>query len=316
MIVNNTFVSLRRLARHEGLADDSTDMSRLHKMYEHYFFEEGGTNFADTLIAEVFQYSESHVTDAVPLLIQSIVLPQYAIRAFFKAYDNCNDDRVTAEAFWDLGVAVLVGSLEGDTATGISGDNGLSWYGLGKLNCPLFQCGDGESLNPVYNRRMMENINFGRDKIRSGHCNEALRNKISAMESLLVTPLLQGALFNTYARATANTQASRDKAFAQAYVYGKAILPFLNVANKADANVINESLFNNAPFGDNDAKKIWTAIILSFEDLGVDCKHLGTDVNAYFMGSVVHFCDIVNDMTKFPTPAPNLVQQIISPSPI
>ncbi len=318
VIVNGTLFSLRQMAQHHGLSDDSGDTKRLHKMYERCYANEGGSNFADSLISDVFRNSENYAQYIVSSLIQTIIAPQFAMRAFFQAYDICNDDRVKAEALWDLGVAVLVGSLEGDSVPGNPDENGVSWYDLGKQYCILFQCGgDGDYSNPIYNRKMMDNINFGRDKIRSGNCNEALHNKITAMESLLVTPLLHGALFHTYARATSTSTEGQEAGFSQAFVFGKAILPFLNVASKEDAQVIQESLFNNnpnKPFNLMDAKKIWTAINLSSYSLGVDCSHLGIDFKNMLGDNKATFCDLWDGMTQFPTPPPQPAT-VITPSP-
>jgi hypothetical protein len=305
------FFTLRSIARHESLIDATTlnQKKRLYHMYEKFYANEGGTNFADDLMTNVLKHSPMAVTMSTHL-IQTIIAPQYAIRAFFKASDICYSDPIEAEHIWDQGVAVLVGSIEGESAFGNYDESGLSWYDLGKEYCVLFHCGDKDYSNPIYSREMMKNIKFGRDFIRNGRCN-AIHQKLTAMESLLITPLLQGTMFFAYERAKHGT----DSVFAESYVYAKAILPFLSVANKEDAEIIKQFLLDkDAPFDYDSAEKVAVAITLSLEDLGVDCSHIGKD-NLGIIEKDVPFCNILGGMTQFPTPSPRPTTAVTSPRP-
>lgn len=291
------------MAQHEGLIDSTHSPTRLHQMYETFYTNEGGTNFADTLVTDVFEHSPVFAPYTVPLFAQIIISPLYALRAFFQARDTCEDDRGASEGYWDQGVAALIGSIEGESVPGNPVENGMSWYDIGKEFCSIFKCGDTDTDNPIFNRKMMENVNFGRDLIRQGRC-DAVLNKVIAMESLLVTPLLLGTLFHTYERAKSTTPQKKDMEFAYSFVFGKAIVPFLKIASKEDAKIIQEKLFSNNDFNLDDAKVIWTAVLLSLDNVGIDCTHMGDDLLGLLSSSNLSFCNLSQEMTKFPTPAP------------
>mmetsp|Transcript_5655 Transcript_5655/g.8450 ORF Transcript_5655/g.8450 Transcript_5655/m.8450 type:complete len:2169 (-) Transcript_5655:99-6605(-) len=303
---SNPHFSLRSMAKHLPFTDTSDDPRRLYAMYAKLY---GGTDFADTEISNIFKQAKhkEYAEYAIPLLMQIIVAPQYAVRSFFEAYDICESDRVQAEKLWDLGVAALTGSIEGESAEG-NGENGKSWYALAEEQCRLFHCGDGDFSNPVYRQKMMDNIKFGRDFIRSGRCS-ALHNKLVLMESLLITPLLQGTLYHTYKSAKeSNETLEKRKNFARGFAYGTAIMPFLYIANKEDAQIVENALsFDEShTLTDDVMVKVWEAILLSLERLGVECQHIGRDTLGVFdkQNNDMSFCDISNRITQFPTSSP------------
>ncbi len=295
--------SLRSMAQHLPFIDTSNDQKRLHIMYENFY---RATDFADVTISNIFeQYAHTEYAEyAIPLLMQILVVPQYAIRAFFKAYDTCELDRVEAERLWDIGVAALAGSIEGESAEGNEGENGRSWYALAEEQCRLFHCGDGDFSNPIYRQKMMDNVKFGRDFIRSGRCN-ALHNRLVSMESLLITPLLQGTLYHTYMAKESNEASQRRKNYARGFAYGAAIIPFLTIANKEDAEIVGDALLfkETSTITNNILVKVWEAILLSLGELGVDCKHVGRDTLGV-LDLNMSFCDIGDDITPFPTSSP------------
>ncbi len=291
----NKATSLQMMARNKGNKDTSNDKKRLYKMYEKYF---NGEKFADSLVSDQFQYG-AYPEQTIPIMIETIVTPQYAMRSFFAAFDACETNETVAEALWDQGAAVLAGSIEGENALGNKEHNGLSWLALGYEFCHIFHCGDGDFENPKYRRHMMNNVKFGRDYLRAGRCS-ALHNNVIEMESLLITPILQGLLFHTFMLSTAESEERRARVFA----YGMAAIPFIRIASKEDATIIEQSLFNkDSEFTENHAKLVWTFITLSLSSLGVDCDNIGKDTFG-LLGKDESFCHLVNEMTQFPTPAP------------
>lgn len=295
--------SLRSMALHRGLDDNSGDTKRLHKMYEEYFY---GSNFADDLVTAQFQGGD-FPAQTVPDMIQTIVAPQYAIRSFFAAYDLCESDNARAEALWDQGVAVVVGSIEGESALGNENNNGLSWFALGDELCRIFHCGDGDFENPSYRKKMMDNIKFGRDYIRSGRC-KAVHNKVIAMESLLIIPMLQGILYHTR-ELSIDRKAER---YAHVIAFGLAVLPFLEVESKEDASIIQQALTDqDFEFDGSHTEKIWTAVTLSISGLGINCTDIGIDTFGVLQKDA-SFCDLTSSVTQFPSFAP---QPTVSPQP-
>jgi len=200
---------------------------------------------------------------------------------------------------WDQGVAVLVGSIEGNEITGNMNNYGQSWFSLSKQYCHLFDCGDGDAEAPSVNVKMIDHLAEGRHLINLKNCN-AVVNKVELIESLLVTPLLQGALYHTYQRAVSQQQ---EENFPSAFAFGKAIMPFLQVNIREDNYLENRFFEDDGEFEATAATDIWLAIMLSLDDLGVDCKDLGSD-KLGLLQKDASFCDLSANMTHFPTPAP------------
>ena len=294
--------SLQDLALHRDLIYSSDDSTRIYKMYEDFY--DGFLNYADKLVSDALT-SRQLATYTVPVLMKALIQPQYAIRAFFAAADACVIDVSTAQTFWDQGAAVLVGSIEAADVGGEGSSNGMSWYALGKEFCEHFKCGDGVDEQGVYEqgdyknppalRKMMDNVELGRQAISKSDCTLVLK-KVRAMESLLLVPIIQGVLYHSAKRQ----QTGEDSHYGAAWAFGKAVLPVLNVRSRSDAEVIADTLFTP---GNYEAADLWTAMMLSLPDFGIECEDIGEDTMGILGGQT--FCNHIENATEFPTPAPN-----------
>lgn len=291
------FRSLQSLATHEDLNYSSTDETRIYKMYEDFYG--GRPMFADDVITEAL--SDKGLAEfTVPVLLKSMVIPHYAIRSFFAALDVCKENPSLAEEFWDNGIAVLVGSIEsaevGDTGKGSL--HGMSWFALGKEYCGYFNCADetdAQSIPPV-SIKMLENFERGRQAIHKSDCN-GVKLRVRAIESLMITPIIQGLLYHTAQRQLVNND---DSHYGSSWAFAKAIMPVIHVREKADVEVLGNSLYTPGAF---DARTLWAVIVLSLDDFGIDCKHIGSDTIG-ILSRGTSFCDFAADYTEFPTASP------------
>jgi len=306
------FRSLQGLALHEDLIYSSTDETRIYKMYEEFY--DNRPQFADDIVLEAF-LNPTIADFAIPILLKAMVLPHYAFRSFFAAVDVCKENLDLAEEFWDKGVAVLIGSIEsadvGDTGRGSL--HGMSWFALGKEYCGYFDCAnptDPQDIPPA-SSMMMENIELGRQAIEKADC-AGLKKKVRAMESLFVTPIIQGLLYHTAMRQMKGDDAS----FGSSWAFAKAIMPVIHVRQKADVEILGDTL--EVP-GEFQAKTLWSVIVLSLDDFGIDCEHMGSDT-VKILNFGVSFCDLASTYTEFPTASPVIGQptpptRIPTPSP-
>jgi len=295
----NGFRSLQSLATHEDLNYSSTDETRIYKMYEEFYGDR--PMFADDVTSEAL-LDKGLAEFTVPVLLKAMVLPHYAIRSFFAALDVCKENPSLAEEFWDKGVAVLVGSIEsaevGDSGKGSL--HGQSWFALGKEYCGYFKCADGtigtnaQSIPPA-SIKMMQNIEMGRQAIHQSNCN-GVKSRVRAIESLMITPIIQGLLYHTAKRQLVND----DSSYGSSWAFAKAIMPVIHVRQKADVEVLGNSLFTPGEF---DAKTLWAVIVLSLDDFGIDCKDIGSDTMG-ILNRDTSFCDFAADYTDFPTASP------------
>lgn len=290
------FLTLQDLALHEDLSYSSTDETRIYKMYEEFY--DNRTQFADDIVLEAL-LDKDNAEFSVPILFKAMVLPHYAIRSFFAAVDLCKDDLDLAEAFWDKGVAVLIGSIESAEVgyTGKGSLNGMSWFALNKEYCGYFNCANSIDATdiPPASYEMMKNIEMGRQAIEKADC-AGLKKKVRAMESLLITPIIQGLLYHTALRELNGD----DSSFGSSWAFAKAIMPVIHVRQKADVEVLGDTL--KVP-GDFQAKTLWSVIVLSLVEFGINCEHIGADtIGILSLGD--SFCDFVSTYTEFPTASP------------
>jgi hypothetical protein len=286
------FHSLKEMALYTDLKDDLVQENinnRLYKMFE-IFYET--PDFAHVITEKAFE-DDDLAFDAVPVLLDAMVIPQYAMRSFFAAVDVCNNgDKDKAMNFWDQGASVLVGSIELRNYTD-GASEGIGWWGMGRRNCADLDCSD--TAETPYLKEMRKSIEQGRFYIDRLDC-VLLKKNVQTMESIVITPIIQGVLFSS-----AKRQINGDETYyGAAYAYGEAILPLISVVKgNMEVELLRKSLETKGPYN---AENLWITILLSLEDLGIDCEDLGKDTLNILGGK--SFCDYVSTVTDFPTNAP------------
>ena len=281
------YQSLQDLARSRDFLSVKDDESRLYSMYEEFY----GNYFADDIVLDAFD-DTTLAPYKIPILMKAMVLPQFAIRSFFAAVDKCSTSVEEAIKSWDESVAVLVGSIE---ATKLLNEtkSGMSWWDLGRDYCSHFNCSGSEEESPSL-RKMITNIELGRQSLDRSDCTTA-KKKVQAIESIMITPIIQGLLYHTAQRQ----RTEDDYHVGAAYAFGKAIMPVISKRRPADANIIGDTLYTSGTY---DATNLWTVIVLSLRGFGIDCEDMGEDTLNILGGKT--FCHHATELTEFPTAAP------------
>lgn len=313
-IVDTDIISLQDMSKHDDIPVIEDASNRLYSMFEDFY---GGSKiYADDLVMEAFNNSEASEF-IVPRILQTIVGPHYALRSFFASYEACinHPNRTASESFWDRGIAVLIGSMNPNFQEKEKSPP-RNWFALTKEFCPHFGC------NAEVNIQMNELLNDGKELIsRGGHCEE-LRDDIIDIESLMLTPIVQGLLWNSAMR---EEDTSSKTYYGDAWAFAKALLPTLNVEDPSYSGVIEENLINDFTEFE-DAEKVFWVVGRAIDQLGVECENIGTiDVN---ITSGMSFCDFMSvapdatsrpsitgavpDPTSTPTLAPTKDNEIIN----
>ncbi len=288
------FYSLQDLALFSDLRNVTIEEPhRLYSMYKKFY--NYSSDFAHDIILDEFGKNGAKYT--IPVLLQALVLPQYAIRSLFAAVDVCiNGEYDQAEHFWDRGVAILVGFSE--ETVDMDSNVGVNWWSLGYEYCSHFQCVKNE-IYPSLDK-MMRNFELGRQSIERSDC-AGIKKRVQAMESIVLIPIIQALLYHSGKRQETENDSENNFHYWTAYAFGKAIMPVISERRKADVGFIRESLYNP---GQYDASTLWTAIILALPDLGIDCKDIGQDTLNILGGE--SFCDYMSTTSEFPTLSPNV----------
>lgn len=315
VLLDGKLFSLRDFADSSDFKDISKDDddTRIYVMYENFY---GIDNYAVKLMDDGFQMDDNYDPDLMakyylPTLMKALIIPQYAMRAFFAAYDVCDDSPTRAQEFWDRGTATLVGSIASEESNivgnGEGGTRGTSWYALNLEYCRHFNCGDKDFVDPTPNRKMMDHIQSGFQAITRSDCN-VLLHLVREMESILLVPILQGMLYHSALRE----QMQDNYHYGASVAFARAIVPILSIRDWDDATMIGDSLLKNGKF--TEASQVWSTSLLSLADLGIDCKDLGEDTMGILSATATSFCEHFDDITPAPTPSPTQSHPAVPPS--
>jgi len=219
-----------------------------------------------------------------------IIIWMYVIRQLEDALDDCRaactfeDCNVDNAYSWDVAVAYYTGSLEGDNGAGA----GKLAYALADKRCVNFRtCGrDGDKVTGSSQVNILINNNFktGQGKLTKGEC-EAAQEEKDTIETLMLVPLIQGAL--RYAWVTANEPYS-ETSEAEGAVFAMAVVPVVHACDADAAKVISDNLMvgqsNSADFA-----AVKEAFESTYECMGIDGCMVGglydSAINEYFEGA-------------------------------
>lgn len=273
-----------QLYRH-GYLPHGTDTASLHELAENnqwknnnpYFtdfknYHDGDALYTDKFIVKALEGQlepvqlMSHRKEVILRAIQTMVLIPSGFGYLYKtASDNtCNKD----EAFesWDLGAAILIGSLEGPQWGGDERMNGVSFYGLSKEFCNDFgtcsTSGDAD-----INGRLISLLKAGQDLINGGSCGNLQYLLAQKVFPAIMIPLIQGSIENA-----ASTTVNGD-----GYVFAQAVLPHVKKIDADADEVILPILtsFTPASNGTQAAIDVAEAFELVIADMSINCMEIG-----------------------------------------
>jgi hypothetical protein len=179
---------------------------------------------------------------------------------------QCNE---VAIGFLDQAVALYCGSLEGKDGTG----EGVFQFALAQRRATQFGLDQSDKTT---NARVIELAQNFQDLLLQGNCAASSRKK-HAIISLLKVPLVQSVLRYAYVRDVDNIidEEELDKAEAFGATYTAAILPLVHKCNRADANILYESLRFGSKSSDISFHRVKDTLEKNYYCLGVTCSDIG-----------------------------------------
>eukprot|EP00593_Proboscia_inermis_P010055 CAMPEP_0171325306 /NCGR_PEP_ID=MMETSP0816-20121228/116730_1 /TAXON_ID=420281 /ORGANISM="Proboscia inermis, Strain CCAP1064/1" /LENGTH=763 /DNA_ID=CAMNT_0011824461 /DNA_START=15 /DNA_END=2304 /DNA_ORIENTATION=- len=270
-----------------SLRDFSTSIYRQvipqYKTYTQYYDD---LDYAHTLILQAFEeeppfsyISSDQKHEIVIKTLQHMVMGMYALRGLYDANNLCSmeDDssNTKAEISWDEGAAFLIGSLARE---GNKLGDGVLLYSFANEMCPFFDtCTKWRSGVSRVSKELVTLLYAGQAELESRNC-QALVKTTNEINSLLYVPLFQGALY--YSSMNQDLAAgSPEGTRAAAFIFSRAILPVINVADRTSASAIDVNLdfdSNYKPIPDG-LEAVFGAFETAVQNMdGVDCTDIGS----------------------------------------
>jgi hypothetical protein len=169
--------------------------------------------------------------------------------------------------YWDKAAATLIGYLEGTKTNGTL--EGYMMYDLSQQYCLDFRTCLDKERNAETNEDLVSLFYTGRGAALESSC-RALRKSADEISSLLLIPIIQGALNTSIALSHGNDPMLR----AESFVYSRALLPLLR--DRGAASALDTYLGNlGSPNAKLTAKETFAALATAYPDMGVDCEKIG-----------------------------------------
>ena len=187
-------------------------------------------------------------------------------------YQNTADFRTSGSSeAWDRGAALLIGSLEGTQTNGTT--DGYMYYDLAQEYCLEFGTCVDETAGVGVNDRLVSLLYTGRGAGISKSC-RGLQKAADEISSLLLVPVIQGALISAIRLSSSNSDAALSRA--EGYVYSRAVLPLVYEANRGAADKIDSQLGFPGPSSTrNTASDVFSAFARVYPQMNVDCELIG-----------------------------------------
>lgn len=262
-----------------SLAELATTSQRgIVPVYDAYARYYNSEKYADDIVRSALDPTSGSWTDDQRRTVattSSQVLISY-FGALFNAYEAVSDCSTIQELGstangnsekWDRVAATLIGHLEGSKTHGTV--EGYMFYDLAQEYCVEFGTCMADVTNVTVNDELVTLLYTGRGAVLGKSC-RALRKAADEISSLLLVPIIQGALSTSIALSKGDDPQVR----AQAYVYSRALLPLIQ--NRGAADKLNEYL--NIPGPSNTkatAAEVYSALATAYPDMGVACEKIG-----------------------------------------
>lgn len=273
--LQNRAVSLRSLAT----SADRAIVPEIFQLFSSYY---GSDQYADETIVNALreqgQFSGASVPqrrEAAIRMLQGSVSYMSLLTQLYTAVDKCKAGE-DGKSWWDKGVALFVGSIEGEIRGGDENNYGEMLYSLAKEACDDFDTceasGDASS-----NEALMNSFNNGLALLGENSCDSAA----NMIKTEIIPELLVGMVQATldYSIEMEDLVAGTDDdVLSTGFALSRAILPQVNDSNNTSADVIASDMdfqLNSDPVPDG-SDVIFTAITYSISGMGVDCKKIGT----------------------------------------
>jgi hypothetical protein len=255
--------SLRKMS--EQASEDTTTFLHL---YEEYFVYKN-LGDVDTFIRDILNdYNSDSKKELVLRLLQTIVTPHYAFRNFFGSMKSCKtgDLNISSQS-WDIGAAVILGSIPKDSDASQSARLRTTWYSLSLEMCQNFGC------NAVLAHTFTRSLELGKAAIIANNCTD-LQAHVDMMKTLLFVPIIHGALD---AAVRLENNASDPIVVGSARAYALAVAPLVdNVSKSASNQIYNRLATPDIGSVNGTVDDVFKAFARSWYGLGIDCSLIGT----------------------------------------
>uniref|UniRef100_A0A7S4AQH0 Uncharacterized protein n=1 Tax=Pseudo-nitzschia australis TaxID=44445 RepID=A0A7S4AQH0_9STRA len=247
--------------------------------------------YADDIIHEAIdplqvQWTDEQRRTVVIKASQVLVMYFAALQYAYEAVSECGIQMIDTDGpsiFWDRAAAILIGSLEGTKKNGTI--EGYMLYDLAQEHCVEFGTCIDEITDNYINQELLSLLFTGRGAALSNSC-RALEKAADELSSLLLIPIIQGAL-HTSIGLTGGEDLERR---AEAYVYSRALLPFIRKRNAA--NDLDLYLGNSAPSDKrHTASKVYAALSTAYPRMDIDCEEIGSANGIDTCSNVVYVSD-------------------------
>lgn len=207
---------------------------------------------------DVFSQTSLHERkDAILAGLKSLVLlPSAMGNMYALSTSDCS-----SSLFWDIGIAQIVGSIEGAAYGGDERKNGVSMFRLAEELCDSFDMCTSSG-HARSNEGLMEYFTNGESMVSADKCEDA-----KTLMKQKVVPNMIGSLIQGIVKYSSSTSSK-----AKGYMYSLAMLPIVESINGTSS----ATLLENARLD----KEGWKpALIEAFahviEDLNINCKDIG-----------------------------------------
>jgi len=273
--LENKAVALRSLAT-------SPDRKIVQDEFQKFSTYYGTDQFSDETIINALRQegkfaaaSPAQRREAVIRLLQGAVSYMALLTQLYTAVEKCKE-KEDGRSYWDKGVALFVGSIEGEIRGGDENGYGELLYSLGKETCDDFgtceASGDASS-----NEDLMISFSDGLALLTDESCDSAANMIKTKIVPALLVSMVQATLdYSTQMEDL--TAGSTDDLLSTGFALSRSILPQVNDSNATSASVIDNNMdfqLSQDPIPDGSAA-IFDAIMFSISGMGVDCKDIGT----------------------------------------
>ena len=170
----------------------------------------------------------------------------YVLGSFEVAHAKCRSDTSNGASrqYWDQGVALYAGS-QVQAGKG----SGSSLFALAERLCPAFgKCVKNRA--PI-NTELFEMFRAGQQNLNAGQC-DAVKGGVDTIKSLMMVPLIQGALLSVYAidkgghdsyPGSHDDNYRTEHAIGDAAAFGSAMFPFMIKCSEGNGQIVENDMF-------------------------------------------------------------------------
>lgn len=276
--VEKRAVALRSLAT----TPDRAVVPDLFEQFSSYYETD---DFADRIIVSALRgegpftgASAAQRREIAIRMLQGTVSYMSLLTNLYTAVDKCKA-KEDGGSWWDKGVALFVGSIEGEIRGGDVDGYGEMLYSLGKETCDDFgtceASGDASS-----NEDLINSFSDGLALLVDNNCDSTANIIKTDIRPSLLVAMVQATLdYSIDMEDLAG--GTGDDTLATGYALSRAILPQVHDSNSTSAGVIASNMdfqLSSDPVPDG-SDAIFMAITYSISGMGVDCKRIGSRDN-------------------------------------